>query len=258
MLECEHGKYAVGYKCITINDNFFPGHFPQRAIMPGGRGGAAGGQGGPLDRWCFSLLLAVSPLGNGWQWPRCLPVRSGVQVYGARAQHKRRPTLGAGGSMGPPPTPPALLRALRCAMLCCAAGVLQVEAMAQLGGIVMIDPADAAQQNNFFFGGVDNCRWRKPVVPGDVLVSAGGLLPRASCPCSPSAESMEAPGSCREAARRLPTARAVQPKQGSCSPSSGSSHLSSAGKPPPQPPISGAAPTHPPWNTTRLPAHPPR
>lgn len=42
--------------------------------------------------------------------------------------------------------------------------------MAQLGGIVMIDPADAAQQNNFFFGGVDNCRWRKPVVPGDVLV----------------------------------------------------------------------------------------
>ena len=42
--------------------------------------------------------------------------------------------------------------------------------MAQLGGIVMIDPAEAAQQNNFFFGGVDNLRWRKPVVPGDVLV----------------------------------------------------------------------------------------
>lgn len=36
VLECEHGKYAVGYKCITVNDNFFPGHFPQRAIMPGG------------------------------------------------------------------------------------------------------------------------------------------------------------------------------------------------------------------------------
>jgi 3-hydroxyacyl-[acyl-carrier-protein] dehydratase len=83
VLEWEYGKYAVGYKCVTINDNFFPGHFPQRAIMP---------------------------------------------------------------------------------------GVLQVEAMAQLGGIVMIDPADAAQQNNFFFGGVDNLRWRKPVVPGDVLM----------------------------------------------------------------------------------------
>eukprot|EP00889_Picochlorum_renovo_P007041 jgi/Picre1/34071/NNA_001546.t1 len=83
VLEWEYGKSAVGYKCVTINDNFFPGHFPQRAIMP---------------------------------------------------------------------------------------GVLQVEAMAQLGGIVMIDPADAAQQNNFFFGGVDNLRWRKPVVPGDVLM----------------------------------------------------------------------------------------
>jgi 3-hydroxyacyl-[acyl-carrier-protein] dehydratase len=83
VLEWEYGKYAVGYKYVTVNDNFFPGHFPQRAIMP---------------------------------------------------------------------------------------GVLQVEAMAQLGGIVMIDPSDAKQQNNFFFGGVDNVRWRKPVVPGDVLM----------------------------------------------------------------------------------------
>ncbi|PSC73775.1 beta-hydroxyacyl-ACP dehydratase [Micractinium conductrix] len=83
VLEWEYGKYAVGYKCVTVNDNFFPGHFPQRAIMP---------------------------------------------------------------------------------------GVLQVEAMAQLGGIAMIDPTVAAQQNNFFFGGVDKCRWRKPVVPGDVLM----------------------------------------------------------------------------------------
>ena len=46
----------------------------------------------------------------------------------------------------------------------------QVEALAQLGGIAMIDPKEAAQQNNFFFGGVDNVRWRKPVVPGDVLM----------------------------------------------------------------------------------------
>lgn len=55
----------------------------------------------------------------------------------------------------------------------CSAGVLQVEALAQLGGIAMIDPADKGQQNNFFFGGVDGVRWKKPVVPGDVLVSWG-------------------------------------------------------------------------------------
>ena len=26
---------AIGLKNVTINDNFFPGHFPQRPIMPG-------------------------------------------------------------------------------------------------------------------------------------------------------------------------------------------------------------------------------
>ncbi|KAL3145285.1 hypothetical protein ABBQ32_001021 [Trebouxia sp. C0010 RCD-2024] len=83
VIEMEHEKYAVGYKNVTINDNFFPGHFPQRAIMP---------------------------------------------------------------------------------------GVLQVEAMAQLGGLIMIDPSSEAAKNNFFFGGVDNCKWRRPVVPGDCLM----------------------------------------------------------------------------------------
>jgi len=28
-------KYAIGYKNITANDNFFTGHFPERKIMPG-------------------------------------------------------------------------------------------------------------------------------------------------------------------------------------------------------------------------------
>ncbi len=51
------------------------------------------------------------------------------------------------------------------------AGVLQVEAMAQLAGIVMLDPEDTAAKGLFFFGGIENCRFRKPVVPGDVLVS---------------------------------------------------------------------------------------
>ena len=51
-----------------------------------------------------------------------------------------------------------------------AIGVLQVEAMAQLGGLLMIDPENETAKNNFFFGGVDNCKWRRPVVPGDCLV----------------------------------------------------------------------------------------
>jgi 3-hydroxyacyl-[acyl-carrier-protein] dehydratase len=49
--------------------------------------------------------------------------------------------------------------------------VLQVEAMAQLGGIVMMDPEDQAAKKNFFFGGIERCKFRRPVVPGDTLVS---------------------------------------------------------------------------------------
>lgn len=35
VVEVEYGKYAVGYKNVTVNDNFFTGHFPDRPIMPG-------------------------------------------------------------------------------------------------------------------------------------------------------------------------------------------------------------------------------
>lgn len=49
-------------------------------------------------------------------------------------------------------------------------GVLQVEAMAQLGGIVMMDPEDKAAQQNFFFGGIEGCKFRRPVVPGDTVM----------------------------------------------------------------------------------------
>ena len=34
-MDLEYQKSGVGYKNITINDQFFPGHFPERAIMPG-------------------------------------------------------------------------------------------------------------------------------------------------------------------------------------------------------------------------------
>ncbi len=49
-------------------------------------------------------------------------------------------------------------------------GVLQVEAIAQLCGIVMLQPPISDGKGDFFFGGVDEVRWRKPVVPGDTLV----------------------------------------------------------------------------------------
>eukprot|EP00803_Ostreobium_quekettii_P000556 evm.model.scf_322.5 EVM.evm.TU.scf_322.5 scf_322:88790-90652(-) len=83
VVELEAGKCIVGYKNVTMNDNFFTGHFPDRPIMP---------------------------------------------------------------------------------------GVLQVEALAQLGGLLVLEDADESARSNFFFGGVENCRFRKPVVPGDTLM----------------------------------------------------------------------------------------
>eukprot|EP00850_Spirogloea_muscicola_P019769 SM000199S05396 [mRNA] locus=s199:204:1316:+ [translate_table: standard] len=83
VVEYEPGKSAVAIKNVTINDNFFPGHFPERPIMP---------------------------------------------------------------------------------------GVLQVEAMAQVGGIVMLQPDVGGSKSSFFFAGVDGVRFRRPVVAGDTLV----------------------------------------------------------------------------------------
>lgn len=57
VVELEYQKSGVGYKNITINDQFFPGHFPERAIMPGVRP--------PLQLWhpvkCMLMLRYLLP-----------------------------------------------------------------------------------------------------------------------------------------------------------------------------------------------------
>lgn len=83
VIEYTPGVSAVAIKNVTINDNFFPGHFPERPIMP---------------------------------------------------------------------------------------GVLMVEAMAQVGGLVMLQPEVGGSRENFFFAGIDKVRFRKPVIAGDTLV----------------------------------------------------------------------------------------
>ena len=49
-------------------------------------------------------------------------------------------------------------------------GVLQLEAMAQLAGCIMSGLDGAEPGAIFFFGGADGVKWKKPVVPGDLLV----------------------------------------------------------------------------------------
>merc|ERR1719336_225898 len=83
VIEFEPGKRAVGVKKVTVNEEFFNGHFPSRPIMP---------------------------------------------------------------------------------------GVLQVEAMAQVGGIIALQQPITDGKGDFFFTSVNNIKWRRPVVPGDTLV----------------------------------------------------------------------------------------
>lgn len=89
VIEYTPGLSVVAIKNVTINDNFFPGHFPKRPIMP---------------------------------------------------------------------------------------GVLMIEAMAQVGGLVMLQPEVGGSRDNFFFAGVDKVRFRKPVIAGDTLVMRMNLV----------------------------------------------------------------------------------
>ena len=50
-------------------------------------------------------------------------------------------------------------------------GVLQIEAMAQTAGVVVLStfPKDALKTKNVLFMSIDGVKFRKPVIPGDVL-----------------------------------------------------------------------------------------
>jgi 3-hydroxyacyl-[acyl-carrier-protein] dehydratase len=54
-------------------------------------------------------------------------------------------------------------------------GVLIVEAMAQVGGLIVTQMPDLPK-GLFVFAGIDGVRFRRPVVPGDQLVISCELL----------------------------------------------------------------------------------
>ncbi len=59
-------------------------------------------------------------------------------------------------------------------------GVLIVEAMAQCSAVLVLRGIPDRDQKLFLFGGVDKARFRKPVVPGDVLRMECEVLQRRS------------------------------------------------------------------------------
>ncbi len=48
-------------------------------------------------------------------------------------------------------------------------GVLQIEALAQVGAILALREFEDRENKIPFFTGIDNCKFRRPVVPGDTL-----------------------------------------------------------------------------------------
>ena len=48
-------------------------------------------------------------------------------------------------------------------------GVLIVEAMAQVGGLLMMDTVENIEEKVVYFMSLDNVKWRRPVTPGDQL-----------------------------------------------------------------------------------------
>ena len=57
-------------------------------------------------------------------------------------------------------------------------GVLMLEAMAQAAALLAFDAMDASPENGsiYYFAGIDNARFKRPVEPGDQLILEAELL----------------------------------------------------------------------------------
>jgi len=55
-------------------------------------------------------------------------------------------------------------------------GVLQVEAMAQLGGILVLGEIDDPKEYSTYFMKIENVKFKRKVIPGDTLVLRVELL----------------------------------------------------------------------------------
>ena len=55
-------------------------------------------------------------------------------------------------------------------------GVLQIEAMAQVGGLLVLNSVDEPERYSTYFMKIDGVKFRQKVVPGDTLIFRVELL----------------------------------------------------------------------------------
>ena len=55
-------------------------------------------------------------------------------------------------------------------------GVLQIEAMAQIGGLLVLNSVDEPERYSTYFMKIDGVKFRQKVVPGDTLIFRVELL----------------------------------------------------------------------------------
>jgi UDP-3-O-[3-hydroxymyristoyl] N-acetylglucosamine deacetylase/3-hydroxyacyl-[acyl-carrier-protein] dehydratase len=48
-------------------------------------------------------------------------------------------------------------------------GVLIIEAMAQVGGLLLMDAVENPEEKVVYFMSLDNVKWRRPITPGDQI-----------------------------------------------------------------------------------------
>ena len=62
-------------------------------------------------------------------------------------------------------------------------GVLVIEAMAQVGGLMLFSSVENAKDWLVYFGGIDKVRFRKPITPGDQIVYELEMLQKRGRTC---------------------------------------------------------------------------
>ena len=62
-------------------------------------------------------------------------------------------------------------------------GVLIIEAMAQVGGCMLLGEVENKQEKLVYFMGIDRARFRKPIVPGDQIIFDIKVLHKRASTC---------------------------------------------------------------------------